>query len=95
MHIPRNILLSLLAVLTALAYYLILFKHWGNPYQGSSYLRALLTQAVAVLAAFACVEVIRSEKAVPLRALAGALGFPLLSVVALVLWYGIRRHVAG
>src|SRR3954463_9122634 len=93
MRIPRAALLSLLAVLTASAYYLVLFKRWGNPYHGGSYLHMFMTQAVAVLAAFACVEVMRSEKVVAVRALAGALGFPLLLVVALTLWYGVRRHV--
>src|SRR4051812_15240627 len=95
MRIPRPALLSLLVVLTGSAYYLVLFKNWANPYRGGGDLHMFVTQGVAVLAAFACFEVIRTEKAVALRALAGALGFPLLLVIALTLWYGIRRHVVG
>ncbi|MDB5897071.1 MAG: hypothetical protein JWP22_1440 [Ramlibacter sp.] len=95
MRIPRPALLSLSAVLTALAYYLVLFTNWGNAYHGGAYLGTVFTDAVAVLAVFACAEVMRSEKAVPLRAVAGALGAPLVLVLALMLWYGIRRHVEG
>ena len=95
MRIPRAALLPLLAVLTGAAYYLVLFKNWASPYRGVGDLHMFVTQAVAVLAAFACFEVIRSEKVVALRALAGALGFPLLLVIALTLWYGVRRHVGG
>jgi predicted neutral ceramidase superfamily lipid hydrolase len=94
-RIPRSALLLLCAVLTAFAYYLVLFTNWGNPYHGSSYLSFVLTQAVAVLATFACVEVIRTERVLAVRALAGALGVPLLLVIALTLWYGVRRYVAA
>ena len=81
--------------LTALAYYLILVRDWSNPYRGGNYPGAVLTQGVAVLAAFACVEVMRTERTVPVRALAGALGAPLVLVIALLLWYGVRRHVGA
>jgi hypothetical protein len=86
--------LTLFAVLTAWAYYLVLFTNWRNPYHGSRYLSTVLTEAVAVLAIFACVEVIRTERVLAVRALAGALGVPLLLVIALTLWYGVRRHLA-
>jgi energy-coupling factor transporter transmembrane protein EcfT len=94
MRIPKSALLSLLAVLTVSAYYLVLFTNWGNPYHGGSYRGAVFSQAVAVLAVFACLEVIRTEKAFFIRALAGALGVPLVAVIALTLWYGLRRYIA-
>lgn len=95
MRIPRLVLLCACAGLTALAYYLVLFTNWGNLYRGDSYLGAAATGAVIVLAVFACLEVMRTEKLVPLRALAGALGVPLLLVILLTLWYGVRRYVAA
>ena len=95
LRIPRPVLLSLVVALPAWAYYLILFTNWANPYHGGSYLRAVFTQAAAVLAVFACVEVMRTEKAVPLRALAGAVGVPLVLVIALMLWHGVRRYVGA
>jgi hypothetical protein len=94
LRLPRALLLPLSAALTASAYYLILFTDWGNPYHGGSYRGAVATDAVAVLAAFACVEVMRTDRAVPVRALAGALGAPLVLVLALMLWYGLRRYLA-
>ena len=95
MSVPRPALWLLCAALTALAYYLVLFTSYGNPYHGGSYLGAVLTEAVTVLAAFACAEVVRTERLVPVRAVAGALGVPLVLVVALTLWYGIRRYIGA
>lgn len=95
MRVPRTALLSVCAGLTALAYYLVLFTGWGNLYHGATYLGAVMTEAVAVLAAFSCLEVLRTERVLAFRALAGALGVPLLLVILLTLWYGVRRYVAG
>lgn len=94
MRLPRIVLLPAWAALTGLAYYLILFTNWSNVYRGASYRAALLTQAVTVLAIFLGVEVVRTEKPTPLRALAGAFGAPLVLVTLLLLWYGVRRYVA-
>jgi transposase InsO family protein len=94
-HLPRTALLFLCAGLTTLAYGLILFTDWGSAYHGGSYRGAVITQAVAALAAFSCLEVVRSERVTAFRALAGALGVPLLLVLLLTLWYGARRYVAG
>jgi hypothetical protein len=88
-QLPRKTLLALWSVLTPLAYYLVLFTNWGHRYQGSGPLRALAAEAAVVLAAFACLEVLRREKLVALRAVAGALGFPLVLVALLTLWYGL------
>lgn len=93
MRVPRSVLLAACAVLTALAYYLVLFTTWGSLYRGTSYRTFVATDAVEVLAAFACLEVVRTEKAVPLRALAGAVGVPLLLVALLTFWYGVRGVV--
>ena len=95
MRLPRVVLLLLWGALTSLAYYLILFTNWGNYYLGASYRGAVLTQAMVVLAIFSCVEVYRTEKPVPLRALAGAVGVPLALATLLMLWYGVRRYVQG
>jgi hypothetical protein len=94
MRIPRIPLLVACAVLTVSAYAIFLLTNWGNPYHGGSYLGAIATEGLMVLAAFTCIEVVRTEKVVALRALAGAVGFPLLLVIALTLWYGVRRYLA-
>ena len=95
MRIPRTATLSICAVLTALAYYLILFTNWGNLYHGAAYRGVVITEAVTVMAAFSCLEVLRTERVVALRALAGALGVPLLLVMLMTLWYGVRRYVGA
>lgn len=76
--------------LTALAYDLILFTDSLNPYLRSSYRAAVLTYAVAVLAIFSCVEVMRTERSTPIRAVAGAVAAPLVLVILLSVWYGLR-----
>jgi hypothetical protein len=95
MRIPRPALLSLSAALTAAAYYLILFTNLGNAYYGGSYRGQVLTDVLAVLATFACLEVVRSERVLAVRALAGALAVPLILVMLLLFWYGIQRYLAG
>lgn len=94
MRIPRPVLLSLFAALTASAYYLILFTNLGNAYYAGSYRGAVLTDVVAVLATFACIEVVRAEKVLAVRAVAGALAVPLVLVMLLMFWYGLRRYFA-
>ena len=93
LRLPRVVLLVVCAELTALAYYLILFTNLGNLYLGASFGGAVLTQGVAVLAIFACLEVIRTEKVMALRALAGAFGAPLLAACLLMFWIGLRRYL--
>ena len=95
MRLPRCVLLLLFAVLTAAAYYLILFTNLGNAYHGGTYRGAVLTDCTAVLAAFAGVEVMRAEKVLAVRALAGALAVPLILVMLLTFWYGLQRYLAG
>ena len=94
-RLPRPALLALTVVLTSWAYYLILFTNWGNRFHGGSYVGAVVTQAAAVSAAFTCLEVMRTEKVVALRAVAGADGVPLVLSVALMLWYGVRGYVVA
>jgi hypothetical protein len=93
LRVPRVLLLVVCAELTALAYYLILFTNYGNLYFGRSYGGVVLTEAIAVLAVFACAEVMRTEKLIALRALAGALGAPLLAATLLMFWIGLRRFL--
>ena len=95
LRIPRAALLSAWCGLTGLAYYLVLFTNWGNPMHGGSYFGVVITEAVAVLAAFACAEVMRSERTMPVRAISGAVGAPLVLVVLLLLWFTVRRYTAG
>lgn len=94
-RVPRRILLPLWAGLTLVAYYLLLFTQWGNRYHGGTPAKALVTDAAIVFAAFASLEVLRTEKPVPLRAVAAAVGLPLALVALLTLWYGLRRHGLG
>lgn len=91
MRLPRIVLLVVWVELTALAYYLVLFTNLGNLYLGASYLGAVVTQAADVLAIFSCLEVMRTERSIALRALAGAFGAPLALATLLMLWYGVRR----
>lgn len=95
MRIPRPILLPACAVLTIAAYAVFLLTNWGNPYHGGTWFGTVATEAVMVLAAFACLEVVRTETVVAFRALAAAVGFPLLLVLLLSLWIGVRRYLAG
>ena len=95
MHVPKTALLCACSALTGLAYYLILFTDWGNPYHGGSYRGAVMTDAVAVLAIFSCLEVFRTERIIAARAVAGALAVPLLLVILVTLWYGLRRYVTA
>lgn len=95
MRVPRTLLLPVCLALTALAYYLILFTTWATPYHGGGYRGVVMTQAVAALAIFACLEVLRTERITAIRAVAGALAFPLVLVILLTLWYGLRRHVGA
>ena len=92
-RLPRTLLLVICVELTALAYYLILFTNVGNLYHGGSYGGVVVTQTVAVLAIFLCLEVMRTEKVTAIRALAGAFGAPLVLVTLLMLWYGVRRYL--
>jgi hypothetical protein len=93
--LPRIVLLLACAGLTGLAYYLVLFTNIGNVYHGGTFPGTVMTQAVAVFAVFSCIEVMRTEKVVALRALAGAVGAPLVLVTLLTVWYGVRRYAAG
>jgi 4-amino-4-deoxy-L-arabinose transferase-like glycosyltransferase len=94
-RVPRVALLLLWAVLTAVTYFLVLFTNFGNPYHGGTYFGTVVTETVGVLATFAGLEIIRTEKIVPLRAIAGAVGVPLVLVILLTFWYGVRRYVTG
>jgi hypothetical protein len=94
-RIPRLILLPACAVLTVAAYSIFLLTNWGNPYHGGSYFGTVATEVLMVLAAFACLEVVRTETVVALRAVAAAVGFPLLLVLLLTLWIGLRRYFAA
>jgi hypothetical protein len=93
-QLPRKVLLPLCAALTVLAYYLVLFAGWAN-YHGGSPFQTVMTDGLLVVAAFSCLEVVRTERLLPIRAIAGAVGLPLVLVTLLVLWYGLRRYVAA
>lgn len=95
MRVPRPILLPLCVALTCAAYYLLLCTDWANAYRGGGALRSVVVDAAVVLAAFSCWEVFRSEKRTPVRAVAAAVGFPLALVALLMLWYGLKRHLAS
>jgi len=94
-RIPRAVLLPLCVVLTALAYYLLFFTDWANVYRSGGPLRPVLVDAAVVLGAFSCWEVARTERFTPVRAVAAAVGVPLALVALLLLWYGVRRHLAA
>lgn len=95
MRVPRLVLLLACAGLVACAYYLTLFTNWGHVYRGASYPRAVVVHVATVLAAFACLEVMRSERSMPIRALAGALGGPLVLVTLARLGYSLHRYFSA
>jgi hypothetical protein len=94
-RVPRFILLPLFVVLAASAYYLLLLANTGNPYHGGTYRGAVVTDAIEALAVFVGVEVMRTERVFPIRAMAGAISFPLALVIAFTLASGVYRYVAA
>ena len=94
MQVPRKLLLPVCAALVIAAYYLILFTDSGNYYHGGTALGAVTLDSAVVLAAFACWEVFRTERIIPVRAVAAAVGSPLALFAAATLWYGLKRYVA-
>ena len=92
MRIPTTVLLPVAAALALLAYYLVLFTNGANPYLGARYEITVVTQGAIVLAVAACLEVVRSDKRTAFRAVAGALAAPLVLVLVLLAWYGLRRQ---
>ena len=93
MRLGRIPLLAIWVALTGTAYGLILFTNWGNAYHGGSPLGVVVTDLIVALAVLSCVEVMRSERVLAFRAVAGAVGVPLVLVTLLTLWYGARRYL--
>ena len=94
MILPRRLLLPLWVVLVLAAYYLVLFTNFGNHRHGGTLAGNVLVDAAVVVAAFSSWEVFRAERFVPLRAIAVAVGLPLLLVALLTLWLGLNRYGA-
>ena len=95
MTLPRRFLLPLWVVLVLAAYYLVLFTNLGNYYHRGTPAGTVLVDAAVVVAAFSSWEVFRVEVLVPLRAIAVAVGIPLVLVALLTLWLGLNRYVAA
>jgi hypothetical protein len=93
MRVPRKLLLAAWPVLTLLAYYLILFTNWGNAYVKHSAAISVGFDAAVVLGAFSCWEVFRTEKHTPVRAVAAAVGIPLVLFTVATLWIGLKPHL--
>jgi len=95
MRVPRKLLLAVWPALTLLAYYLILFTEWGNTYVPRSTAMAVAFDTAVVLGAFSSWEVFRTEKLTPVRAVAAAVGVPLVLFAAATLWVGLRSHLSA
>ena len=95
MQLPRKPLLIGWALLVPAAYYLMWFTPWGEFSPTATTLQTLQAEGTMVLAAAACWEVLRTEKLTALRAVAGAVGFPLALVLLFTLWYGVRHNFGG
>jgi hypothetical protein len=93
MTLPRRFLLPLWVVLVLSAYYLVLFTNLGNYYRGGTPAGTVLVDAAIVVGAFSSWEVFRSERFLPLRAIALAVGIPLVLVALLTLWLDLNRYV--
>ena len=95
MKLPRRLLLPLWIVLVLTAYYLVVFTNVAYVYHGGSRIGTVVVDAAVVLAAFSSWEVFRTERLVQVRAVAVAVGVPLVLVALLTLWLGVLRHVAS
>lgn len=95
MRLPRNVLLTTCGALTLLSYYLLVFTQWGNYYHGGGPVDKVLLDAFIVLAAFSCLEVVRTERVTALRVLCSLLGLPLAFFALVSLWYGVKAYIAG
>jgi hypothetical protein len=93
MRVPRKLLLAAWPALTLLAYYLILFTNWGNAYIEHSAPVTIGFDAAVVLGAFSSWEVFRTEKRTPVRAVAAAVGVPLVLFTVATLWVGLKQHL--
>jgi hypothetical protein len=94
-QLPRKPLLTAWALLVAAAYYQMWFTPWGEFSPTATTGQTLLAEATMVVAGLACWEVMRTERVTALRAVAGAVGFPLALVLLYTLWYGLQRHFGG
>jgi hypothetical protein len=95
MRIPRKALLPSCAALCAFAYYQCFATYWGNYYHSGGPAGAVTVEAFAVLAAYACLEVARTEKFAFLRVLAALFFVPLALFVGFALYYGLKAYVSA
>ena len=95
MRISRKVLLPACAALTANAYYLVMLTHWGSYYHSGGPVGSMVVNAFVVLAAYSCLEVLRTEKVITFRVIAALLGVPLALFVLFSLWYGLKPYVSA
>jgi hypothetical protein len=93
LRLPRTPLLLGWALLSVSAYGLMWFTPWGDFAPTATPAHTIVVETTMVLAGFASWEVLRTERVTALRAVAGAVGFPLVLVMLWTLWYGLRRHL--
>jgi len=93
LRLPRIPLLVGWALLSVCAYGLMWFTPWGDFSPTATPPHTVLVETTMVLAGFASWEVLRTERIVAFRAVAGAVGFPIALVLLWTLWYGLRRHL--
>jgi hypothetical protein len=93
LRLPRIPLLLGWALLSVSAYGLMWFTPWGDFAPSATPAHTIVVETTMVLAGFASWEVLRTERVTALRAVAAAVGFPLVLVMLWTLWYGLRRHL--
>ncbi len=93
LRLPRIPLLVGWALLSVSAYGLMWFTPWGDFSPTATPVHTVFVETTMVMAGFASWEVLRTEKLTAFRAVAGAVGFPLVLVMLWTVWYGVRRHL--
>ncbi len=90
----RKFLIPLWLVISFIAYYLFLMTQLGNYYHGGNVISKISEDAIGVLAVFACLEIFRTERARLARITAVLIATPLVMVLGLELWFGIKQYLS-
>jgi hypothetical protein len=91
MTLPRNILLGAWILVTAFAYYAILFTQLGNYYHGGGPVDHALVGVEVAVGTFLSLEVFRAERRILLKIGAALIGVPLALLTCASLWFGIKN----
>ncbi|MBS1144920.1 MAG: hypothetical protein H6R14_2326 [Proteobacteria bacterium] len=94
MSLNRKFLIPIWLVLSLVAYYLFLMTQLGNYYHGGNAIGKSIEDAIGVLAVFASLEIFRTERSRLARIAAVLMATPLVMVLSLELWFGIKWYLS-